>query len=53
MKMAMGNGIGFEFADGVSLDDIFGYSYGSFVVELSKDADAGIVLGTTTDKKAL
>ena len=53
MKMTMGNGIGFEFADGISLDDIFGYSYGSFVVELSKDADAGIVLGATTDKKAI
>ncbi len=53
MKMTMGNGIGFEFADGISLDDIFGYSYGSFVVELAKDADAGVVLGTTTEKKAI
>ncbi|MBQ7960017.1 MAG: phosphoribosylformylglycinamidine synthase [Clostridia bacterium] len=53
MKMAMGNGIGFEFADGISLDDVFGYSYGSFVVELSKDADAGVVLGTTTDNNAI
>ena len=52
-KMAIGNGLGFEFADGISLDDIFGYSYGSFVVELAKDADAGVVLGTTTEKKAI
>ncbi len=52
LKMAMGNGIGFDFAD-VSLNDIFGYSYGSFIIELNGDADCGILLGTTTDKNAI
>ncbi len=52
LKMAMGNGIGFDFAD-VSLDDIFGYSYGSFIVELTDDTDCGTLLGYTTDKAAL
>ncbi len=34
MKMCFGNGFGFEFSDKLSLSDIFGYSYGSFVLEL-------------------
>ena len=48
MKMAMGNGIGFKFDDGISMADIFGYSYGSFVVELMTDENVGTVLGYTT-----
>jgi len=50
MKMAMGNGVGFSFDSTVSMNDIFGYSYGSFILELSADVDAGEVLGYTTDK---
>ncbi len=52
LKMAMGNGIGFNFAD-VALDDIFGYSYGSFIIELTDDTDCGTLLGYTTDKTAI
>ncbi len=52
LKMAMGNGIGFDFAD-VSLEDIFGYSYGSFIIELNDDSDCGVLLGYTTDKAAI
>ncbi len=52
LKMAMGNGIGFNFAD-VSLEDIFGYSYGSFIIELTDDTDCGTLLGYTTDKAAI
>ena len=48
MKMAMGNGIGFKFDDGISMADIFGYSYGSFIVELMTDENVGTVLGYTT-----
>jgi len=35
MKMAFGNGFGFKFADKLSVADIFGYNYASFVVELA------------------
>ncbi len=48
MKMAMGNGIGFKYDDAVTMDDIFGYSYGSFVVELNRDENVGTLLGITT-----
>ncbi len=53
MKMGFGNGIGFKFDDAVSMNDIFGYSYGSFIVELSADANAGEVLGYTTEKEEI
>ena len=58
-KMAVGNGIGLELADDVDVDSLFEPMYGSFIVELSDDADAvlegaadGIViepLGTTVE----
>ncbi len=53
LKMAMGNGIGFDFDGKLSLDDIFGYSYGSFIVELNDNTDCGILLGYTSDKAAV
>ncbi len=53
LKMAMGNGIGFEFDKALSLEDIFGYSYGSFIVELTDDTDCGTLLGYTTEEKSI
>ena len=52
MKMAFGNGFGFEFDSALSLEDIFGYCYGSFVLELSDDTEIGTFIGTVTDGKA-
>ena len=52
MKMAMGNGFGFDFDSGLTLEDIFGYNYGSFVLEVSEDVTAGIPVGCVTDKDA-
>ena len=40
-RMALGNGLGFEYADGWSLAELFGYSYGSFVLEVREDVDLG------------
>ena len=51
-KMAIGNGYGFAFDNSVSLDEIFGYNYGSFVLELSDSSNVGILLGTTTENGA-
>ncbi len=53
MKMAMGNDIGFNFDENISLEDIFGYNYGSFVLELCEDIDIGGVLGKTTSEKEI
>ena len=51
MKMAFGNGIGFAFND-LALKDIFGYNYGSFVIELAEGAnlDKAVEIGYTTEK---
>ncbi|MBE6644582.1 MAG: phosphoribosylformylglycinamidine synthase [Ruminococcaceae bacterium] len=50
MKMAMGNGYGFEFDSKLSLEDIFGYSYGSFILELSDGTKVGESVGFVTEK---
>lgn len=47
MKMCFGNSIGFEFDKNITMEQIFGYSYGSFILELDSDIDVGIPLGTT------
>ena len=49
MKMAFGNGFGFRFAGGVSLDTLFGCCYGGFVLETADTVDGAVILGTVTD----
>ena len=67
MKMGFGNKIGFAFAPGsgkATLDQIFGYSYGSFILEVDGEmaetegaepaGGAGVVLlGQTTEEAAI
>ena len=52
MKMAFGNGFGFRFAEDLDMQTLFGYGYGSFVLELADGAPEGIVLGQTTNDGA-
>ncbi|MFA5561044.1 MAG: phosphoribosylformylglycinamidine synthase [Eubacteriales bacterium] len=47
LKMALGNYLGFAFSDRLTLSDLFGYRYGAFVLEVSKDVTDGVLLGTT------
>ena len=51
MKMAFGNGLGFKYNDELSVNDIFNYSYGSFVLEMAdgEEADGAVLIGRTTD----
>ena len=51
-KMSIGNGFGFKFEDSISNADIFGYSYGSFILETDDLVD-GIILGHITLEKAI
>ncbi len=53
LKMAMGNTIGFKFADNISIEDIFAYNYGAFILEFNADAEYGDLLGETTEKFAV
>ncbi len=49
LKMCLGNGLGFAYED-VSNEDIFGYAYGSFVLELADGVEPmGFLLGRTTE----
>ncbi|MBE6782739.1 MAG: phosphoribosylformylglycinamidine synthase [Ruminococcaceae bacterium] len=53
MKMCFGNDIGFEYNAEISNDEIFGYNYGAFVLEMADDTQVGILLGKTTEEKAI
>ncbi len=48
MKMCFGNDLGFAFDDSLSTEELFGYTYGAFILELTEDIEIGIPLGTTT-----
>ena len=47
MKMCFGNGVGFEYNEEFEIDDIFGYNYGSFILELTTEDEIGALLGYT------
>ena len=48
MKMSFGNGLGFRYAEGWTVDELTRYRYGDFVIE-TDDAEAGTLLGEVTD----
>ena len=58
MKMCYGNGIGFAF-EAMDLEDVFGYSYGSILLEVTDDFEAtarqfGIeLIGHTTSEQTI
>ena len=53
MKMCLGNGLGFEYEDALSLRDIFGYNYGSFLLEVTEDVEGALPMGRITEKKEI
>ncbi len=53
VKMCMGNGFGFEFDNGLTVDELFRYNYGSFILEVDSDCRAGVNIGRITDSAAL
>ena len=50
MKMSFGNGIGAQLSD-ISVEELFGYNYGAFLVEC--DGQIGQIIGKTTEKAEL
>ncbi|MBR1983566.1 MAG: phosphoribosylformylglycinamidine synthase, partial [Clostridia bacterium] len=48
-KMAIGNGFGFAFNKHLSLYNIFGYNYGSFVLETTENIENALCLGEVTN----
>ena len=53
MKMCLGNALGFEYDESLSLKDIFGYSYGSFLLEVTEDVEDALPMGRITEKKEI
>ncbi len=51
MKMGFGEGYGFKFEDTLSMDTLFGYCYGGFLLETTEEID-GLLIGTVTDDGA-
>ena len=49
MKMSFGNAIGAAL-ENISVAELFGYHYGSFVLEVAEDFEIGKVIGKTIDK---
>ena len=54
VKMSFGNDVGFKFND-LSLEKLFGYNYGAFVLEVSEDTvvEKAEVIGYTTAETAI
>ncbi|MBQ8441123.1 MAG: phosphoribosylformylglycinamidine synthase, partial [Clostridia bacterium] len=52
LKMCMGNGFGFAYADGVKVEEIFAYNYGAFLLE-TDDASIGKLIGSVTNEKSI
>ena len=53
MKMTFGNGIGFSFSDQISLEQLFDYAYGSFILEVTQPCPEGILLGTCVAQQSI
>ena len=53
LKMCLGNGLGFRYSRNFSVEELFGYRYGSFIIELEGDENVGTLLGTTLSEKAI
>jgi phosphoribosylformylglycinamidine synthase len=54
LKMSFGNRIGFQYANSFSMQDLFGYQYGSFLLELSdENCFVGLELGVTIDSQEI
>ncbi len=52
-KAAIGNGIGVKFDDSLTLDDLFSYRYGAFMIELAESESVGVPVGVTTAETAV
>ena len=48
MKMCFGNGLGFAFEDSMTPNDLFGYNYCGFLLEVTEAADPREVIGEVT-----
>ncbi|MCI8609607.1 MAG: phosphoribosylformylglycinamidine synthase [Firmicutes bacterium] len=56
LKMTMGNGLGFCYDEAITMEEIFGYHYGAFVLEMAdgmKAPEEAVLLGEVTAEQAI
>ncbi len=53
LKMAIGNGFGFAYDAAMTAEDIFGYRYGSMLLEVAPDCAEGVTVGFVTNEPKL
>ena len=53
MKMCFGNGFGFDYSDKLTVWDIFGYSYGAFLLETDSYIEGAQFIGTVSENKKI
>ena len=53
LKMCIGNKLGFTFDSTVTSDDIFGYNYGAFLLEVAENERVGNIVGMITEDYSL
>lgn len=53
MKMCFGNNLGFEYSNNLTLNDIFGYNYASFLIETTEDIEGATFIGTVTEAEEI
>ncbi len=53
MKMCFGNDYGFTFNDDVTLDEMFSYCYGGFILEMNKSVEIGKSIGFVTEQRIM
>jgi len=52
VKMAMGNGFGFDFSSDLSINEVFGYNYASFLLESDSEIEDAVYVGVVTEDNA-
>ena len=52
-KMAIGNGLGFAYADALTTEEIFAYKYGAFLLESDAEIEGATLVGTVTEDAAI
>ncbi len=53
MKMCYGNGLGFAYNHALTMDEIFGYCYGGFLLETTETIDDALLIGNVTQAPAI
>ncbi len=53
MKMCFGNGFGFSYSENLTINDIFGYNYAGFILEVDSWENEKDIIGTVTEKSEI